>query len=118
MALIVRRRWRFYRTESGQSPVKDFVDGLPDEQAAHIAAAMKAARDEGLDLARHLRDDIYEVRARAGRLSFRILFSVEGKKGRILLALCAFSKKTPKTPQQVIGLAETRLADWRRRSHD
>lgn len=43
--------------------------------------------------ARHLRSEIYEVRAEGARGSYRLLFAPEGKKGRILLALEAISKK-------------------------
>ena len=66
-------------------------------------------------VARHLRGDIYEVRAEGGQQTFRVLFSAEGKSGQVLLALEGFSKKTRKTPPALIELAERRLADWRRR---
>jgi len=59
---------------------------------------------------------LYEVRAEGMDASYRLLFAEEGTKGRILLALHAFSKKTQKTPPQVIELAARRLSDWQRRS--
>lgn len=70
---------------------------------------------EGTRAARHLRRDIWEVRADGNRQSFRILFAAEGYYQHVLLALEGFSKKTQKTPLQKIELAEDRLADWRRR---
>lgn len=66
-------------------------------------------------MARHLRGDIYEVRASTDRHEFRILFATEGKRSQVLLSLEAFSKKTQKTPSPKIALAEQRLADWRNR---
>ena len=36
-------------------------------------------------------------------------------RGLVLLALAGFTKKTPKTPPDLIALAEQRLADWRSR---
>jgi phage-related protein len=48
-------------------------------------------------------------------MSIRILFAQEGNKGRILLALEGFGKKTRKTPDQFVRLAEKRLAEWRSR---
>ena len=39
--MAVRRRWRDYRTAGGRRPVKEFLDGLTDGDAAAIAAAMK-----------------------------------------------------------------------------
>ncbi|MGH3275077.1 MAG: type II toxin-antitoxin system RelE/ParE family toxin, partial [Streptosporangiaceae bacterium] len=92
-------------------------DLLPEHaaDAAQIAEEMEHIRREGTRAARKLTGDIYEVRVAGDRVIYRVLFSVEGERGRILLALEAFSKKTQKTPPQLIDLAERRLADWRRR---
>jgi phage-related protein len=110
-----KRRWRDYRTAAGRRPIKEFIDGLSDVDAAAVVAAMKDVRETGLVLARHLRGEIYEVRADGDRQTFRILFAPEGQRAQILLALEGFSKKTQKTPPEKIQLAERRLADWRRR---
>jgi phage-related protein len=110
-----KRRWRDYRTAAGRRPIKEFIDGLSDVDAASIAAAMKDVREVGLVAARHLRGEIYEVRADGDRQTFRLLFALEGQRGQVLLALEGFSKKTQKTPPEKIRLAERRLADWRRR---
>lgn len=93
----VKHRWRDYRTASGRRPVKEFIDGLSDDHAAAVAAAMKDVSLEGLTAARHLRGDIYEVRADAESQTYRVLFAHEGEKGRVFLSLAAFSKKTRKT---------------------
>jgi phage-related protein len=93
--------------------VKAFIDGLTDEEAAAVIAGMKEVAREGLDRARHLRGEIYEVRVDADRRSFRILFAQETK--FILLALSAVAKTTMKTPPAQVVLAEKRLADWRER---
>jgi phage-related protein len=110
------RRWRDYRTPAGRSPVKDFIDGLTDNDAAAVLAGMSEVRDKGLMAARHLDGDIWEVRVDGYRVVYRVLFAEEGTKGRILLALEAFSKKTQKTPPATITLAKRRLQDWRRRA--
>lgn len=60
--------------------------------------------------------DIYEVRADARHVSFRVLFASEGRQGQVLLALEVISKKTPKMPLRTVDLAEARLRDWRMRS--
>jgi phage-related protein len=112
---VIGRRWRDYETESGARPVKEFIAGLSDADAAEVAAAMAEVKRDGLRAARHLRGEIYEVRADGRFEIFRILFASEGRKGRILLALEGFSKKDQKTPPAVIKLAEKRLADWRER---
>jgi phage-related protein len=93
--------------------VKDFLERLTDEQAAAVVAAMKDVAENGLVAARHLHLEVYEVRAEAEKQAFRVLFAQETS--YILLSLSGFQKKRQKTPQPEIDLAETRLADWRRR---
>ena len=115
MSTEPKRRWRDYRTGAGRRPIKDFIDGLSDADAAAVVAAMRDVRDIGLAAARHLRGEIYEVRADGDRQTYRILFAPEGRRSQVLLALEGFSKKTQKTPPEKIRLAERRLADWRRR---
>jgi phage-related protein len=116
MSAEPRRRWRDYRTAAGRRPVKEFIGGFSNTDAAAVVAAMQDVRDRGLAAARHLRGEIYEVRADGDRQTFRILFAAEGRRGRVLLALEGFAKKTRKTPPATIRLAERRLADWRRRA--
>ena len=110
-----RRQWRFYETEIGNRPVRDFLDGLPASDAAEIVAEMKQVANVGLEASRHLRGDIWEVRVQGENRIFRVLFAPEGRFGQVLLALEAFTKKTQKTPPPTIALAEKRLSDWRRR---
>ncbi|MDP9328720.1 MAG: hypothetical protein M3P10_10965 [Actinomycetota bacterium] len=43
--------------------MRDFLADLSDADAAAIVAAMKEVALDGLTAARHLRGDIYEVRA-------------------------------------------------------
>jgi hypothetical protein len=79
-----RHRWRDYSTPSGRRPVKKFLDGLDDVDAAAVVAAMKDVANEGVSVARHVRGDIYEVRASGDRASYRVLFAIEGRR-----ALCS-----------------------------
>lgn len=118
MAADARRRWRFYRTAAGAEPVRDFLAAaaLPSDDRDEILAAMKDVQINGLPVARHVRGDIYEVRASGARASYRVLFAAEGARGQVLLAVSAFSKKTKKTPPRELALAERRLGDWRRRA--
>ncbi len=118
MSAETKRRWRDYRTAAGRRPIKEFIDRLSDVDAAAVVAAMKDVRETGLAAARHLRGEIYEVRADGDRQTFRILFAPEGRRSQVLLALEGFSKKTQKTPSEKIQLAERRRADWRRRGGD
>jgi len=112
----MQRRWRQYETAAGKRPVLEFIRKLPDGDKAAILAAMKEVRREGTRTARHLRGDLFEVRADGERVIYRILFAREGTHGQILLSLVAFNKKTRKTPPQQIQLAASRLRDWRSRA--
>ena len=78
--------------------MKAYLDEVTDEEVAAIIAGIKEVLDRGLVASRHLRGDIYEVRADARTRSFRLLFSNEGRRGRILLSLSVFEKRTQKTP--------------------
>ena len=110
-----KRQWRDYQTESGARPIKDFLLALADEDRAAILEEMEYVRAHGISVARHVRHDIYEVRAIYNTKAYRILFACEGRFHHILLALDGFQKKTQQTPQAHMKLAEQRLADWRRR---
>lgn len=94
----MRRRWRHYETPSGRKPVLEFIRRLSETDKASVLAAMKEVRDHGTRYARRLDGDIWEVRADGNRVIYRVLFAEEGNRGRVLLALDAFEKKTQKTP--------------------
>ncbi len=111
----VKRRWRFYATATGRKPVRVFLDELPDTDAAGVAAAMREVAVFGLEAARHIRGDVYELRVDGDRQAYRLLFATQGRRSQVLLALEAFSKKTQKTPLAKVDLAAKRLADWRAR---
>lgn len=112
---LYKRRWRFYRTSGGKSPIEEFLDGLSDEDKADVAAAMKEVLEEGTKVTHHIRNEIYEVRASGKDREYRILFSQERKHDNILLALEGFVKKTEKVPEPEIRRAKKRLEDWRER---
>ena len=91
------------------------MDALADEEVASIIAGMKDVIERGLPAAKHLRGDVYEVRADASTRSFRLLFATEGTYSQVLLSLSVFEKRTQKTPPRELELAEGRLRDWRHR---
>ncbi len=110
-----KHQWRDYETAAGRRPVKEFISRIPIEDRVEIAAAMKDVRDNGVAAARHLRAEIYEVRASGKDVIYRVLFAREGRYKQVLLALEAFDKKTQRTPPVKIKLAEKRLRPWRGR---
>lgn len=99
----------------GRRVIDDYLDALSEPDASAIAAAMQDVREHGLTVARHLRGQIYEVRADGVDNSYRLLFAAEGRKSRILLGLHVIEKHTQQTPDRDIRKAERRLFEWRRR---
>jgi phage-related protein len=87
------RQWRDYRTANGARPIRDFLLALPDEDRAAILEEMEYIREHGRSAARHLRGDIYEVRASYNTKAYRILFACEGHFNHILLSLLTFGLK-------------------------
>ena len=110
----MRRRWRFYESSNGSPITRRELARLSEDAAAALAAEMRVVARLGLrdGGARHLRNDIWEVRAHGEEIAVRALFAKQGRSGHILLALHFFTKKTQATPKQKIDLAEKRLVDW------
>jgi phage-related protein len=76
---------------------------------------MKEVQRDGLSAAKHLRGDLYEVKADTADKFFRVIFVAEGRYNHVLLSLEAFAKKTRKTPLAKLDPAQRRLRDWRTR---
>lgn len=101
--------------QRAERPVHKFLMECSSEERAEIAAAMKEVRNDGLAAARHLKGDIYEVKADTSEKFFRVLFAADGKHKQVLLSFVAFAKKSNKTPPAELELANKRLKDWRKR---
>ncbi|MEO9887525.1 MAG: type II toxin-antitoxin system RelE/ParE family toxin [Balneola sp.] len=106
---------KFYKTQSGKVPVKEFLDSLNSKHAQKVAWVLELV--EKLDQVpiqyfKKLKntDDIWEVRARVGSNSFRLLGFIDNEQFVILTN--GFTKKTQKTPKQEIDLAEQCKGDY------
>src|SRR5712692_6215315 len=97
---------RFYRSDSGREPVREWLKSLDDEARRIIGEDIKDvefAWPIGMPLVRSLGRDLWEVRSRLprGRIA-RVLFCVDRK---CMVLLHGFIKKTQKTPQGDMDLA-------------
>ncbi|MBM4465769.1 MAG: type II toxin-antitoxin system RelE/ParE family toxin [Chloroflexi bacterium] len=64
----------------------------------------------GLPYVKHLEGKLWELRIRAGRKAYRVIyFAFTGQR---FILLHAFLKKTQKTPRKQIAIAQRRLADF------
>jgi len=108
----------FYRTENGRSPIQDFMDALSSKQAQKAAWTMRLVEDLNSVPGQYFQKmvntaDLWEIRVKAGSDIFRFLGFLDGAK--LVVLSHAFQKKTQKTPQQAIRLAEERKQDYFRR---
>jgi len=108
----------FYRTQAGASPVEEFLDSLNDKQTAKIAWVLRIIRDYERVSKEYFKkligtDDIWEIRIKLGRDSFRILCFFDG--GKIIVLTNGFVKKSQKTPLSEIITAEKRKKEYNER---
>ena len=104
----------FFRSKSGNEPVRDWLKGLPKEQRKAIGediAYVQIKWPIGKPRVDHLRRAVWEVRTSLANCIARTLFAVEGRQ---MLLLHAFIKKTQRTPNDDIELAEKRFKEWQR----
>jgi phage-related protein len=92
------------------------IIGLPPDMRArflHISKMLEelGPQNIGMPHIRHLEDDLWEMRM-SGRdgIARAIYFSV---KGRRLMVVRAFVKKSQKTPRREIDLAHVRAKEWK-----
>ena len=109
---------KFYRTKSGNCPVEDFLQSLPDKQSKKVAWTLRVVRDLEQAPTQYLKklkstDDIWEVRATLGNNTFRLLGFFDGPK--LIVLTSGFAKKRNKVPKQEIETAEERKRDYYQR---
>ncbi len=108
-------RIEFFETESGRSPVKDYIRAMPTSDGPKLARKIDLLEEHGFGLLgwpQHmgsLRGSLYELRARGEQFHRIILFHAPGV-GFVLLH--GFSKKTNQTPAKEIAVAEQRMLIW------
>jgi phage-related protein len=110
MMKLKRLPARFYRTDGGREPVREWLQGLDAADRKVIGEDIKDVEFSwpiGMPLVKVLGQSIWEVRSSlsGGRIA-RVLFCVEPG---CMVLLNAFMKKTQKTPQQEIDLAIKRM---------
>ncbi len=105
----------FYRSESNNCPVEDFLDSLTDPQAQKILWVLRLIQELDQIPRQYFKklvntDNIWEVRVQLGNNIFRLLGFFD--QGNLVILTNGFSKKTQKTPSQEIKLAQKRQQDY------
>ena len=105
---------RFFKTEAGTEPVREWLRTLSAMDKKSIGEDIKTVQfgwPLGMPLVAHEEGGIWEVRTRLDGRIARILFVTEGG---MLILLHAFIKKQQKTPKPELSLAQARLKQLRR----
>lgn len=110
----------FYAKENGVQPAKEFIENCNPKMKAKILKTLKLLQENGNALgepySKHLRGGIFELRVNLGNNVSRILYFFFCN-GKIILTN-GFVKKTQRTPNKEIKLADTYRKDYIERSKE
>jgi len=104
----------FFRSESGGEPVREWLKSLPKDERKAIGEDIAYVQFKwpiGKPRVDHLRGAIWEVRTSLANRIARTLFAVRGRR---MILLHGFIKKTQQIPNEDIKLAEKRFKEWQR----
>jgi phage-related protein len=99
---------KFFRTDAGNEPVREFLRNLNAEERKIIGIDIKEVQlgwPLGMPLVRKLDKDLWEIRSHLEGKIVRVIFTVVAKQ---MVLLHAFIKKSQKTPQTDLISAKTR----------
>ena len=100
---------RFYRTTSGNEPVREWLKSLPAEARVEIGSDVAQVQWRwpiGKPLVDGFGDGLFEVRTSWNGNIYRVLFCFAGK---TIVLLHGFQKKSQKTPKTDLDLARRRM---------
>jgi phage-related protein len=106
---------RFFRTDAGSEPVREWLRQLPATERKAIGECIKTVQfgwPLGMPLVRHIGGDIWEVRINLSNRTARVLFTLDDQS---MVLLHGFVKKQQKTPGPHLALATDRLKLLKRR---
>ena len=109
------RKVNFYKSISGKSPIEDFLDSLTGKQVQKITWVLEIIENHKIVPKQYFKklvntEDIWEVRVTLFSNIFRLLGFFDGNS--LVILTNGFVKKTQKTPQQEIKLAEKRKKEY------
>ncbi len=106
-------RVAFYTSQSGRSPVEDFIGSLSKADQARFRDVFEGIQSSGLDCPRvqfrQLRGKLWEIKFTSPSGGYRIAYVVVQKD--VMVWLHAFKKTTQKTPGRDLDIAEKRMLE-------
>lgn len=109
----------FYKDAQGNNPIEEFFLELAKDNKVLLSQARKGIeklRNRSYHrepLSKHIEPGLWELRVKAGTDIFRIVYTFA--KGRIIILLHGFIKKTRKTPLGELNVARKRLKELKTR---
>ena len=112
----------FFRTDRGNDPVREWLEGLGERDEIIIDTDITVVAENwpsvvGTSLIKKLKgeEDLWEIRSRIsdGKRTARVMFTIEA--GEIIL-LHGFVKKSQRTPRKDLRIARRRNKLWKRRT--
>jgi len=103
----------FYRTETGNEPVREWLKGLEREDRKAVGQDVKTAQygwPLGMPLIRKLEPGLREVRSHIAQGIARVIFTVDDG---VMVLLHGLVKKSQRTPPGDLRTARQRLANLR-----
>jgi phage-related protein len=102
----------FYKTDSGEEPVRKWLQDLEREDKKAVGEEIKTVQfgwPIGMPVVRKLEKDLWEVRVTLACRIARILFTINED---TMVLLHGFIKKSKKTPANDLKLAKQRLKSF------
>ena len=115
LTLSVMREIIFYRTQTNECPIEQFLDSLNSKQAQKVTWVLQLIEELELIPATYFKkltntDDLWEIRVQQGNNIFRLLGFFDAENFVVLTN--GFQKKTQKTPKSEMLLSEQRKKDY------
>ena len=105
---------RFFETEFGNMPVKEWLLSLPKSHRREIGWRIEVLQERGhqlgMPMSKSLKKGLYELRVPYENVAYRVFYSFV--EGNIVLLIHGIIKKSQKTPKKDIDLARKRLAEF------
>jgi phage-related protein len=102
-----------YERDDGQSPVEDFINGLPTKVRARVRAHLTHLQEVGnraaAPISKAIGEGLFALRVSAGRHEVRILYAFFP--GQRIVLLHGFLKKTRAIPTRELETAHARLRE-------
>ncbi len=105
---------RFFKTETNNEPVREWLKSLPLEAKKAIGRDIKTAQYSwpiGMPLVRNLHNGMWEIRTNLENTISRVIITLSDNK---IILLHGFIKKTNKAPRDDLDLATKRMKLFKR----